>query len=446
MDSQESTLQVKHHRALTSIMRDFRSSILVFSLGLLAFGVFMGGWAIASGQILLFLVCLSTLFVRPSEGNDWIRPLKNIPRSTFGLIAVLLVSLSSCLVIADSPGAALHLAKKLRYLFFPILLILFAPCYHLISRNRTPTAQLGVLGLSLGIVLSTVSGLIGHFTGFNPLLLGDQPYPTRNGGIYGMVMTYAYAMGIALLPLISLGLNPPLRQRLFPERNSLFITSGVWLTIITGMTGLYFSYTRGAVLGLIAGIAVLLVIQRKWKWFIGIATLGLIVLTLSIASGSRFVSLKQRNQLLTTSHSERYSQWKTALGIFIENPITGVGYRQFFSNSVDYKKRHSFPKDQTRLVAGKPVSTWQKSHAHNNLLEHLASTGIIGGLSFAAFCFFWTTETWKSPLSRILFFPAIISFLLSGMFENTFFDSEVITVILICYVSSLLLSEEPPAE
>ena len=427
-------------------MHDFRSIILVFSLGLLAFGVFMGGWAIASGQILLFLVCLSTPFGKAPEEGGWIRPLKKVPRSIFGLIAVLLVSLLSCLFIADSPEAGFHLAKKLRYLFFPILLILVAPCYALLSRYRIPIAQFCVLALSLGIVLSTVSGLIGHFTGFNPLLLGDQPYPTRNGGIYGMVMTYAYAMGIALLPFISLGLNPSLLKRLYPEKNALFISTGVWITIVIGMTGLYFSYTRGAVLGLIIGIAILLIIQRKWKWFVGIAALGLIVLSLSMASGSRFVSLKQPNQLLTTSHSERYSQWKTALGIFKENPVTGVGYRQFFSNSVDYKKRHSFPKDQTRIVAGKPVSTWQKSHAHNNLQEHLASTGIVGGLSFIAFCFFWTTETWKAPLSRVLIFPAIISFLLSGMFENTFFDSEVITMILICYVSSVLLSEGHPVE
>ena len=123
------------------------------------------------------------------------------------------------------------------------------------------------------------------------------------------------------------------------------------------------------------------------------------------------------------------------MGLFSENPIFGVGYRQFEAHCVDYKIRHEFPRDHIKIIDRSPHLTWFSSHAHNNFLEHFATTGIVGGLCFFAFVVAWVREAAGVVEYRHIFLPPLISFIVGGILENTFFDSEVLTTVMLVYLS-----------
>ena len=47
--------------------------------------------------------------------------------------------------------------------------------------------------------IATVSGLIGLYTGFNPLKFKNACHPTRACGLYGMYMTYGYGINFFMV-------------------------------------------------------------------------------------------------------------------------------------------------------------------------------------------------------------------------------------------------------
>ena len=73
-------------------------------------------------------------------------------------------------------------------------------------------------------------------------------------------------------------------------------------------------------------------------------------------------------------------------------------------------------------------------HAHNNFLEHLASTGILGGLAFVLFCLLWMIDSYrrKDVIGEIIF-PVTISFMVSGMVQYTFGDGENLFLLMLLW-------------
>lgn len=428
---------------------DHKKNTFVIGAGFLCFGTFLGGWSIATGQILIVLVGLFDLTVnvirriRSKSGTKpenesvsrFFQPASEFSVSLKLFLVLLGIYLCSTLFVVDVSEDKGTLIKKLRNLMIPIGFLVLAPCFGVWKPYWKATLRVSLLSLSASIILASVSGLIGHFSGYNPLIQDLQPYPGRNGGVYSMVMTYAYGLGIALPALFSVVLNRVLMERLFPRRWYIWGTGIIWLALAIGVIGLYFSYTRGGALSLIAGVTFVLVCRRQWKLLAGLVFGVSIFIAISLIEKSRYTEVEKPTEWKTTSHTERYAQWKTAVGLFSENPIFGVGYRQFEAHCVDYKIRHEFPRDRITIIDHTPHLTWFGSHAHSNFLEHFATTGIVGGLCFFAFVVAWVREAAGVVEYRHIFLPPLISFIVGGILENTFFDSEVLTIVMLIYLS-----------
>mgnify|MGYP003330508379 FL=1 len=118
----------------------------------------------------------------------------------------------------------------------------------------------------------------------------------------------------------------------------------------------------------------------------------------------------------------RLSQYEASYKAFLEKPLTGWGYRNFEANAYDIKKRNGI--DYAEFAG----------HAHNNYLEFLASTGIFGFISFCSFVLLWLYETYKrdDEFSELMI-PFLISFSISGLFQNTINDGENMFVIMFVY-------------
>ena len=110
---------------------------------------------------------------------------------------------------------------------------------------------------------------------------------------------------------------------------------------------------------------------------------------------------------------QRISFFHTAWKAFEEKPVLGYGYRNFEPHVVSIKKQHGIALEN------------HGGHAHNNFLEHLASTGFVGAVSFLLFSLLWLVNSYKrEDVVGKITFPIVVSFIVSGMFQYTFGDGE----------------------
>jgi len=123
------------------------------------------------------------------------------------------------------------------------------------------------------------------------------------------------------------------------------------------------------------------------------------------------------------SNAGRLTMWGTGLKIFIDNPIIGVGDNKIMEVYEYYRPN----KGET-----------EHSHLHSNIFMILATTGILGFISwvtmfvliFIKFLKFYKLKLEKE-LKLIIFgcIMVLVSFHVSGLFEWSFGDAEVFSVL-----------------
>jgi len=178
-------------------------------------------------------------------------------------------------------------------------------------------------------------------------------------------------------------------------------------------------------LGVVTGFTIY-GLMRSYKFVILAALVGIAAAAFASFDGARYLEAKS---------TLRVTQWQAAAISFIERPVFGLGYRSFEQHSAALKERYGFKKDIVRRPGEKPEVIYFKGHAHNNILESFASTGLFGGIAFLGFCYAWTREMRRSR-NALVFVPLIGAFFIAGLFENTFYDSEVLNCILLIYLAS----------
>lgn len=128
-----------------------------------------------------------------------------------------------------------------------------------------------------------------------------------------------------------------------------------------------------------------------------------------------------RFQSFDRIQTHRFRLWSYAMDAFLEHPITGIGIGTF-----DYYLNEKTPEKEKYLT--------RYDHAHNNILDTAATTGIIGLL---ALLLFWgkvlvdlihsflreIDPVWKTIW--LAMFLAIVAFHLEGLTECTLKDTEV---------------------
>ena len=395
----------------------------LFAAGLfcLVTGVGFGAKPIAAGQVFLVAAFLKAFLERGRStfsSKPW-RP------SAWCLAAFLLVSLLSILANLEVVANPWEHLGKLRY---PAFVLLLSGMPWLVREVLPQPWRRDTLVLAwfVPLALAIVAGLSGWWTGHHPVLGEGVVDIRRVSGLYGQVMTFAYSLQFTVILLATFTLLP---------RQWGTVTRLPWWMVLVmlalGGGALYLTYTRGAMLGAATGFAVIAT-MRSWKLsllVVGIAVAGALV---ARADGARY---------LDTKIDIRGNQWKAAALSFLERPVFGWGYRNFELHSAEIKERYSFEKDVVRKRGQPKQVIYFQGHAHNNYLEAFASTGFAGGIAFLAFCLCWLREARRHP-HPLFFVPGVCAFLVSGCFENTFFDSEVLNCLLLFYLFIQWTGEE----
>jgi O-antigen ligase len=221
-------------------------------------------------------------------------------------------------------------------------------------------------GMSLGFLVS-IFGILQHLT-FNGKLYWFREM--RYGGIpFGPYVNRNHFAGFAEL-VLPLALVPLVLGRVRRER---WVVVGLFA--ILPVAALFLSASRGGIVSFAVQLSILalfMIRSRAWgkQLFAAVAVLLLASLLVTWLGVGRVLQRFSSLQTLEVTSGKRASMRSDTWHIFLDHPVLGYGLRTL---------QIVFPPYET-LYDGKIVN-----HAHNDYLEALAETGLLGGLCCAWF-------------------------------------------------------------
>lgn len=400
---------------MENLVKDFEMNSSLEKV--LSFCVFMSLFFLALGALTsISILSLSHVFIiLPALYFIPKANYKNYPKSAWALLAFAIVLVLSIVVNQDIIANGYKNISKTKYFFIGFLSIAPLSWYF---RKHLTEKKLSVLlyALLIAATVSTLSGVIGKFTGMNPLTGKAPLILDRNSGMMGMVMNYAHNLSFVLVLTLGLILNKVEIEKIINFKLLIIM-------FVINLIGFYFSYTRGAWLGFLVGVPFLFVSVLGRKKF-SILALGLVTL-LSVAYFSSGESVKRVDGDLT-----RVGLWQASIEAFKERPFLGYGYLNFEPHSVELKTKHNFPYPNF------------SGQAHSNLFEILATSGLLGIGTFICFLGFCLKEFLKAPFALSFLF----CFLVGGLTQSTISLGINIFLILGCYLLSVLHIQNTKAE
>ena len=229
--------------------------------------------------------------------------------------------------------------------------------------------QLGgvLVATVLASLINDLAGIFQYFVWGEPRAFGFNHTPT----FYGSFM-------LIQLPMM-----------IFISRCE--ILTPLWRKLAVATAGLsliclVLSMTRGAWLALVGVVVIFFVLEKKYrlltaKIFAGVAIIFLIVTMFSPKLQGRLSTITNAN---FQSNTERVLMWESAIKIFCDYPIYGVGQKMFFKA---YNEQYISPEAKERPGEDRRGHT----HPHNNFLHRASEGGIVGLFSFIGLYayFFW---------------------------------------------------------
>jgi O-antigen ligase len=244
----------------------------------------------------------------------------------------------------------------------------------------------------------------------SPAWLYHRCYRAR--GFFSIYMTLAGVLSLVLLASL---------PRLLPGA-----ALPRWPTLpwMVSLGGLLATYTRGAWIGFAAGVLALLPITRKGRWLL---LGGLIVVGLAALAGPQHL----RQRFLTMGDpddptvKERVYMWRSGLTMWRQHPVLGLGPGGVKREYESYALPEAVKK--------------RTGHVHSTPLQILVERGVLG---LATWVWIWAafyvrgirllrglpSEARQERTLVAGSLAAITGFLIAGLSEYNFGDSEVVMV------------------
>jgi O-antigen ligase len=247
-------------------------------------------------------------------------------------------------------------------------------------------------GIGSVILFWCVDAWLQLATGFN--VFGFPPFsPSRISGVFGE----SARLGLTIIPFLAIAITA------YNERIN--VIAAIFITGLATTT-ILISGDRSAWISLLALSLLFLTLFRPQAFYFSRKSIftGLTVIivgTLLVFNTPQFqtrlndslTGLSADYESINTASSSRLPIWETALKMFVDNPINGVGVRSFryaypsYANPDDPFIDFSLPKEKQQ----------GQTHAHQLILEFLSDTGLIGLIGY--FVAIWLVIAIWRPLS-----------------------------------------------
>lgn len=217
------------------------------------------------------------------------------------------------------------------------------------------------------------------------------------------------------------------------------------LALAMSLPGAYYNGTRAIWITMTVTLVLYMIARRNvYKKVVRGILAGILVLSFW-GAGNPYVVDKVQSMVdvsVNESNLGRINLWHYSLSIFEQNPIVGTGYGALpaFSGEI-YKFNEEL---QMNLAVNRG------DHVHNNMLQLLAETGIIGGCAYAFFAYAVLGHFWKrfnAEGSRFDLIGLLVSvdFFMHGMLDYTLAPLKT-TVLLFMVILGLACGATKKAE
>lgn len=209
----------------------------------------------------------------------------------------------------------------------------------------------------------------------------------------------------------------------------------VFLALVILLTGIIFSYTRAAWVGLVGAIGIYLImlfrIKFKLVFIIGVTLIGLFF----AFQTQIFLLLEQNNQdssdnfseqiesmsniSTDASNLERINRWNSALRMFEEKPVFGFGPATYMFQYAPYQ----FSYEKTIIS----TNSGDGGNAHSEYLGPLAESGLLGAFSFiliiiltsyTAIRIYSYDKSYEIRLLAMVIFLGLVTYYIHGILNN----------------------------
>jgi O-antigen ligase len=265
-----------------------------------------------------------------------------------------------------------------------------------------------------GLVVVGLYGVWQYFYGVDLLrevLLGRMKFGYRIIGTFSTSLTFSGFFTLSSVFLMATSVYVHNRWR----KIAYLTASQIALVCVI------FSYTRSTLAAVVTGIILLLAIVGGGRRRILIMILLVAIPTAVIIAPDFSARMKDvpSNELTSSLPNSRVAIWRTALEIFIHNPLLGVGPENFHESYIEYRE----------LRYGHDYS-----HAHNDILNVAAESGVFALLIFLIlwgvmmYYLYWGYKRCPEGFQKGLILGSLlvsVIYLVMAQFEAFFADEEV---------------------
>lgn len=283
------------------------------------------------------------------------------------------------------------------------------PIYLLLVRLNIQIYKPLVLGVSVSAVILLSVGLYEMFVLHKPFM---------EGAYYTILFGYVSVLNLFLLVLVLLIENMTNSKKIFYSIACVIL---LFCVILAQSRAPWL-----AAIFIFIFLASVIMFTKKIKITLKSSTIGMVVMLLVIGlnveriekrinAGVHNVVNHNFNQVSDTSLGIRLNLWKDSINLFLDSPVLGTGVGDF-----DY--------DRNIMIAqGLTSSTPSYGHAHNQFLDSLVTTGILGiigllvGVFIVPIWYFWkqfnTTDNDKIRYFSLAGMIVVIGFIFFGIGE-----------------------------
>ena len=256
------------------------------------------------------------------------------------------------------------------------IVTLLALSLPLVRTRRIPQA------LAAAFAFTAAFGIFQALT----MTYGDEPEIMRvRAHAFVHAVTYGQQMALAILGILCFWRKPEAGA---DGPRGLGATL-VLLALCLG--AMLLSQTRGALVALAGGFGALCLVSRPHRRLIPLAIAGaaagafamerLVSKWRSFFTAITLTGIDQGDSGLNPNF-HRFILWKTALRMFQDRPVFGLGPGNFHSSFINYFR-------------GKVDGEWIWNSAHNLYLHHLAERGLVGAAALLIVIVVFTGRSWR---------------------------------------------------
>jgi O-antigen ligase len=239
-------------------------------------------------------------------------------------------------------------------------------------------------------------------------ILTHAEFEGRSNGPFGHAPLFGTVIGMLL----------PVHFYFISTTNRNLVKWLLYASLLMGLAGLYFTYTRGAWLAGIASLVTAAVLNRQHYLKIMMpAVIIAPILAVGVLGIGQDKFMKERVENQDTIGS-RFGTWVTALKVWQDNPLFGVGFYNYRSELMDYVEPLDLP-----VIGTIEVANFRHNPPHDIYIGFLAETGLVGvGLQSAIYLTIFLTfrkkYRWRSRGSH---FATFVMPIFGGLFAGYLF-------------------------